>query len=1063
MATEKNNSTNNQPEDSKHPDIKDNKNIKHGPWYKTLPKWVYVVTASTVIIGGGAAIENKTSYVQSKIFGRAAAGKSFTETHQTSPTVAPPAAGPYDERLGYTQTLKFRERLQEHGYQLEQENSWQERKIAGVELFPIYNEKAQAGLRIADDNNKTLFASTYPRQAYADFDSIPPLLVNSLLFVENRDLMDEQAKTWNPAIEWKRFAGALMGFGLKKVGVHTEHAGGSTLATQIEKFRHSPEGITATGKEKLRQMLTASVRAYDADGTTVDSRRRIVSDYLNSMPLSSYPGFGEVNGFADGMQLWFGTRFEDANKLLMKPEAQMTDAEMRDAARVYRESLSLVMAVKKPSAYLLKDRGELEDRIDKFMPLLSDAGIISPKMRDMVLSERVNYATPVAASDTSIAPPIPKSAQGLRVELLKTLGVRGMYELNRLDVTARTTIDAEADAAVSKRLRSLADPDTATKAGLTGFQLLKPETAGDVIYSFALYEKTPEGNVLRVQTDNFNGPLNLNEGTKLELGSTAKLRTLVSYLEAVSDLHEKYKDADAETLRTHKTHPNDHITQWAMQYLAAPDTDKSLNAMLEAALNRTYSGSPGEAFFTGGGLHRFENFERKEDFQNYTVKDAFHHSVNLSFIRIMRDVVYYTEGEKMHVDTSIYDDPNSPMRQEYLKKFADAEGTSFMWKFWKQQKDKSPDELATLLAEKTRRTPVQLAVVYRSLFPDAPYEKFAEFVQKECPTCKPGDDFHKQYDNYAKDKFNLNDRGYLTRLHPLELWMASNRMATPDATWDQTVDASKDVRLETYKWLFVPTKMHAQNIRIQTMLEKEAFGFIHDTWAAKGYSFAAMVPSYASALGASGDTPYALAEFSGIIQNDGVYKKSIKFRDISFAENTPYSLQFKTKQDEGHRVLPAELTTLVRREMQGVVEDGTAHRAFNAVKLSNGQILPVGGKTGTGDNRLQTFTAGGALKSSDAKSRTATFVYAIDDKFYGCVTAYVMGSTAGQYKFTSALAAQVFKTVIPDVQPILDRAYGVTPDSPKVDVPKPGAKTAAPESVENKTKPAVAAKPPKAA
>ncbi len=41
-------------------------------------------------------------------------------------------------------------------------------------------------------------------------------------------------------------------------------------------------------------------------------------------------------------------------------------------------------------------------------------------------------------------------------------------------------------------------------------------------------------NVLRVQTDNWNQPLNINQNTRLELGSTAKLRTLINYLEIVA-------------------------------------------------------------------------------------------------------------------------------------------------------------------------------------------------------------------------------------------------------------------------------------------------------------------------------------------------------------------------------------------------------------------------------------------------------------------------------------------------------------------------------------------------
>ena len=34
-------------------------------------------------------------------------------------------------------------------------------------------------------------------------------------------------------------------------------AGGSTLATQLEKYRHSPEGRTQSARDKLQQMASA--------------------------------------------------------------------------------------------------------------------------------------------------------------------------------------------------------------------------------------------------------------------------------------------------------------------------------------------------------------------------------------------------------------------------------------------------------------------------------------------------------------------------------------------------------------------------------------------------------------------------------------------------------------------------------------------------------------------------------------------------------------------------------------------------------------------------------------
>jgi membrane peptidoglycan carboxypeptidase len=63
--------------------------------------------------------------------------------------------------------------------------------------------------------------------------------------------------------------------------------------------------------------------------------------------------------------------------------------------------------------------------------------------------------------------------------------------------------------------------------------------------------------------------------------------------------------------------------------------------MLDAALERKYSASPGEAFFTGGGMHVFNNFRKEDNNRNPTLKDALRESINLPFIRLMRDLVRY--------------------------------------------------------------------------------------------------------------------------------------------------------------------------------------------------------------------------------------------------------------------------------------------------------------------------------------------------------------------------------------------------------------------------------------
>ena len=98
-------------------------------------------------------------------------------------------------------------------------------------------------------------------------------------------------------------------------------------------------------------------------------------------------------------------------------------------------------------------------------------------------------------------------------------------------------------------LRKLKDPAYARAAGLYGERLLGAADPGRIIYSFTLHELTPEGAKLRIQADNYDQPFDINQGTKLDLGSTAKLRTLVTYLEIIEKLQQQYAAATPEELR----------------------------------------------------------------------------------------------------------------------------------------------------------------------------------------------------------------------------------------------------------------------------------------------------------------------------------------------------------------------------------------------------------------------------------------------------------------------------------------------------------------------------------
>jgi membrane peptidoglycan carboxypeptidase len=250
--------------------------------------------------------------------------------------------------------------------------------------------------------------------------------------------------------------------------------------------------------------------------------------------------------------------------------------------------------------------------------------------------------------------------------------------------------------------------------------------------------------------------------------------------------------------------------------------------------------------------------------------------------------------------------------------------------------------------------------------------------------------------------------------------MVAYLYAHPKAGWSEVIGASVKERQEVYTWLFKTSRKHRQDKRIRIMIELEAFQEIHRSWKRLGYPFDSLVPSLATALGSSADRPAALTELVGIILNEGMWHPSIRVESLRFAEQTPYETLFKRKAETSERVLDAEIAKLVKQELMGVVENGTGQRVKEAFKLADGTIIKVGGKTGTGDNRHELYGSGGRLIKSWVVNRTATFVFIIGDRFFGTITAYVAGSEAAQYKFTSALPVQVLKILAPKLMPLME-------------------------------------------
>ncbi|HTJ95734.1 MAG TPA: transglycosylase domain-containing protein [Pararobbsia sp.] len=1000
--------------------------IPVGKWIK----WMLIVgvLVALAIVAKLCQIEIETSRWQAHYLSELTRDIAFSVGDGASPHIHFPSDAPYDSRLGYAQLPSFEQRLIARGFVVESQARSSERmlSIADQGLFLPYAEKDQAGLKLFDATGTALFTAVYPRHGYPAFEAIPPVVVHSLLFIEDRYLLDPGQPNRNPAIDWGRFSRALADQGLRVFNHHQPAPGGSTLATQIEKFRHSPDGRTAKPAEKLRQIASASVRAYLNGPQTMPARQQIVVHYLNSVPLAARAHIGEVTGLGDGLAAWYGRDFDEVNRLLSAPT---TPENVADQGLAFRQVLSLLIAQRAPSYFLRSGYGELQHMTDSYLRLVAGAGVIAAPLRDAALNAHIALAS--APQIEAVSDYVTRKAMtSMRSNLIGALGVPGVYQLDRLDLSATSTLDNSVQQAISAKLAAASTRDGAKAFGLYGSEMLKPgDDPSKIAFSFTLYEHRDGANLVRIQTDSVNEPFDINSGARLNLGSTAKLRTLTTYLQIIEELHDRYAGLSVAELKRIEPDPSDALTKWALDYLSQTK-DRSLPSMLNAAVERKYSASPGETFYTGGGAQTFTNFDKDDNGRVLTIHLAFRNSVNLVFVRLMRDIVHYETIKAAGPSSLWLNDP--AIRNKYLMRFVDAESQVYLKRFYTKYAPLKSDDALALMLRNVRKSPPKIATVLRSVAPEASQSWFntqmrAQLKGTPAATMLSDDDLARLYAKYGIDRFNLNDRAYISGVHPLALWVTNALRARPGTSYEDLRAASYDVRISTYSWLF-KTRYHAtQDRRIKRMIELHAYDAIGKSWRALGYPFSDLTPSYAAAIGASGDRPAALAQLIGIIANNGESTPTENVSKLDFAVGTPYETHFVRAKAEPKALLSPEIAQVERMLLRDVVQNGTGKRLASGLALPDGTILPVFGKTGTGDQRFNVYAPGARLIESRKVNRSATFVFALGDRFYGALSANAHEPYAARYEFTSAMAVQLLKSMAPELQPLLTMKPADTP------------------------------------
>jgi membrane peptidoglycan carboxypeptidase len=628
---------------------------------------------------------------------------------------------------------------------------------------------------------------------------------------------------------------------------------------------------------------------------------------------------------------WYGADFDAVNALLSRPAAT-PGPDLQKQAHAYRQVLSLLIAQRRPSYFLVTGRDNLSDLTQSYLRVLADVGIVSP-----ALGMRRSKAEPSfrdeGSSPIGIYVKSWKGANAVRTRLLSLLEAPRLYDIDRLDLTVTSTLDTELMNTVTGMLHSFGNPEFAKSAHLREPRLLAAGDPSALTYSFALYERTPGKNLVRVQTDSSNQPFDINEGAKLELGSTAKLRTLATYLSLIESLHERYSGLDAKALRAVEVGRKDRLTRWAIDYLSsAPDRD--LSVMLDAAMERRYSANPAEEFFTAGGVHTFSNFKREENGRTPTVREAIRDSVNLPFIRVMRDIVDHYNHRAPESPARVLDDAHHPGRAAVPEAIRGPRGKGIRPALLPQvsrhdrgrgARHPAPGH-ASLAAAARCHIPyggTQAGVAGDDGFPARASARLATRRQGARRRCTS-----------ATDR-NAIRWGTAATSRACTRWSCGSwptsvptRTRASRRRWKQ---ARRNGRTSTDG----STRRTRETPRTSASgccSRMEAFQEIHRHWKRLAYPFEALVPSYATAIGVSGDRPAALAELIGIILNDGVRQPTVRLEELHFAAGNALRDAGAAAAEASEQVMKPEVAAALRKALTSVVEDGTARRlkgAFN--------------------------------------------------------------------------------------------------------------------------------------
>jgi len=452
---------------------------------------------------------------------------------------------------------------------------------------------------------------------------MPPLVVELLLAQETRPYW-RAVPSYAPVL-LPRFFKVL---GLRALGL-TEQ-GGSTIPTQLRKVLSSPGHRTTSMDDKIRQMVGAEFDLYREGFSTEETRKDILLDYANHVFLGGETGYPAVYGFCDGFRRYFNRKIRDVRKDLARSEARSSD--LRRKASALKQAALLVSIIPLPNKRIKKNEdGEtpiIERAAQRHITYLEDQGMISPKLAEVARKTKVELRRYDLPSERPVMRGMAwtTAKEFLREGLNLNQKVFNHY-FDGMNIEVYTSYDKALQQALHRTFES------------------RQKQQGEAQkYSVYLVQSDPASS--RVIAE-YSSDRQFNTKGLLGLGSTAKARVLVEYLQMVEWLHthrnqivplqkgirELYIPNNRFANLNKKT--TDELTQTLLGWMANT-ADRSLTEVLEDSVRRKYSAQE-VTFYTGGDPWAPKNLP-PGSLPPMNVADAFTSSNNLVFVHMLEEI-----------------------------------------------------------------------------------------------------------------------------------------------------------------------------------------------------------------------------------------------------------------------------------------------------------------------------------------------------------------------------------------------------------------------------------------